>query len=127
MKLSRVVVNVFLLHFIDSFFHSVTTEFYPCLQCAKHQEKIIKSSSLKSKHLSNVIYMSSALSFLHACDISFPQLDLQWVQVLAEGWASPLKGFMREREFLQVLHFGNLLDGEKQLQPLAFVSSGYYF
>lgn len=41
-----------------------------------------------------------------------PQLDLQWVQVLAEGWASPLKGFMREREFLQVLHFGNLLDGE---------------
>jgi len=40
-------------------------------------------------------------------------LDLQWVQVLAEGWASPLKGFMREREFLQVLHFGNLLDGEK--------------
>uniref|UniRef100_A0AAQ4P516 3'-phosphoadenosine 5'-phosphosulfate synthase 2a n=1 Tax=Gasterosteus aculeatus aculeatus TaxID=481459 RepID=A0AAQ4P516_GASAC len=39
------------------------------------------------------------------------QLDLQWVQVLSEGWASPLKGFMREREFLQVLHFGNLLDG----------------
>lgn len=42
-----------------------------------------------------------------------PQLDLQWVQVLAEGWASPLKGFMREREFLQVLHFGNLLDGKR--------------
>uniref|UniRef100_A0A3B3QWT7 3'-phosphoadenosine 5'-phosphosulfate synthase 2a n=1 Tax=Paramormyrops kingsleyae TaxID=1676925 RepID=A0A3B3QWT7_9TELE len=39
------------------------------------------------------------------------QLDLQWVQILAEGWASPLKGFMREREFLQVLHFGTLLDG----------------
>ncbi|KAA8583712.1 hypothetical protein FQN60_014920 [Etheostoma spectabile] len=39
------------------------------------------------------------------------QLDLQWVQVLSEGWASPLKGFMREREFLQVIHFGNLLDG----------------
>lgn len=43
------------------------------------------------------------------------QLDLQWVQVLAEGWASPLKGFMRERELLQVLHFGNLLDGESPL------------
>ncbi|MBN3312260.1 PAPS2 synthase, partial [Atractosteus spatula] len=38
-------------------------------------------------------------------------LDLQWVQVLAEGWATPLTGFMREREFLQVLHFGTLLDG----------------
>uniref|UniRef100_A0A8C2ZF21 3'-phosphoadenosine 5'-phosphosulfate synthase 2a n=1 Tax=Cyclopterus lumpus TaxID=8103 RepID=A0A8C2ZF21_CYCLU len=43
--------------------------------------------------------------------ISITKLDLQWVQVLSEGWASPLKGFMREREFLQVLHFGNLLDG----------------
>ncbi|XP_028845710.1 bifunctional 3'-phosphoadenosine 5'-phosphosulfate synthase 2a [Denticeps clupeoides] len=43
--------------------------------------------------------------------ISISELDLQWVQVLAEGWASPLKGFMREREYLQVLHFNNLLDG----------------
>uniref|UniRef100_A0A8C9ZT96 3'-phosphoadenosine 5'-phosphosulfate synthase 2a n=1 Tax=Sander lucioperca TaxID=283035 RepID=A0A8C9ZT96_SANLU len=43
--------------------------------------------------------------------ISITKLDLQWVQVLSEGWASPLKGFMREREFLQVIHFGNLLDG----------------
>lgn len=39
------------------------------------------------------------------------QLDLQWVQVLSEGWATPLKGFMREKEYLQVLHFGTLLDG----------------
>lgn len=29
-------------------------------------------------------------------------LDLQWVQVLSEGWATPLKGFMREDEYLQV-------------------------
>ncbi|KAJ8284832.1 hypothetical protein COCON_G00036820 [Conger conger] len=43
--------------------------------------------------------------------ISLTKLDLQWVQVLAEGWATPLKGFMREREYLQVLHFGTLLDG----------------
>ncbi|XP_067100474.1 bifunctional 3'-phosphoadenosine 5'-phosphosulfate synthase 2b [Osmerus mordax] len=43
--------------------------------------------------------------------LSITKLDLQWVQVLAEGWASPLKGFMRERELLQVLHFNNLLDG----------------
>ncbi|XP_041118491.1 bifunctional 3'-phosphoadenosine 5'-phosphosulfate synthase 2-like [Polyodon spathula] len=44
--------------------------------------------------------------------LKITQLDMQWVQVLAEGWATPLKGFMREREFLQVLHFGTLLDGE---------------
>ncbi|XP_066537732.1 bifunctional 3'-phosphoadenosine 5'-phosphosulfate synthase 2a [Hoplias malabaricus] len=43
--------------------------------------------------------------------ISITKLDLQWVQVLAEGWASPLKGFMREREYLQVLNFCCLLDG----------------
>ncbi|KAJ8366142.1 hypothetical protein SKAU_G00149730 [Synaphobranchus kaupii] len=43
--------------------------------------------------------------------LSITKLDLQWVQVLAEGWATPLKGFMREREYLQVLHFGTLLDG----------------
>ena len=39
------------------------------------------------------------------------KLDLQWVQVLSEGWASPLKGFMNEKEYLQALHFGILLDG----------------
>eukprot|EP00062_Callorhinchus_milii_P021544 gi/632978420/ref/XP_007905903.1/ PREDICTED: bifunctional 3'-phosphoadenosine 5'-phosphosulfate synthase 1 [Callorhinchus milii] len=39
------------------------------------------------------------------------KVDLQWVQVLAEGWATPLNGFMREREYLQCLHFGCLLDG----------------
>lgn len=29
-------------------------------------------------------------------------VDLQWVQILAEGWATPLKGFMTEDQFLQV-------------------------
>ncbi|XP_028651250.1 bifunctional 3'-phosphoadenosine 5'-phosphosulfate synthase 2b [Erpetoichthys calabaricus] len=43
--------------------------------------------------------------------VQITEIDLQWVQVLAEGWATPLKGFMREREFLQVLHFATLLDG----------------
>ncbi|KAB0368383.1 hypothetical protein FD755_020149, partial [Muntiacus reevesi] len=39
------------------------------------------------------------------------RVDMQWVQVLAEGWATPLNGFMREREYLQCLHFDCLLDG----------------
>ncbi|XP_028585511.2 bifunctional 3'-phosphoadenosine 5'-phosphosulfate synthase 2 isoform X1 [Podarcis muralis] len=43
--------------------------------------------------------------------VKITKLDLQWVQVLSEGWASPLKGFMREKEYLQVIHFGTLLDG----------------
>ncbi|XP_041426111.1 bifunctional 3'-phosphoadenosine 5'-phosphosulfate synthase 2 isoform X1 [Xenopus laevis] len=42
--------------------------------------------------------------------IGINKVDLEWVQVLSEGWATPLKGFMREREYLQVLHFDILLD-----------------
>ena len=38
------------------------------------------------------------------------KVDMQWVQVLAEDWATPLNGFMRENEYLQYLHFDYLLD-----------------
>ncbi|KAL8171156.1 hypothetical protein V2J09_022960 [Rumex salicifolius] len=40
--------------------------------------------------------------------VKLSQIDLQWVHVLSEGWASPLSGFMRENEFLQTLHFNSL-------------------
>jgi 3'-phosphoadenosine 5'-phosphosulfate synthase len=30
------------------------------------------------------------------------------LQTLSEGWAAPLKGFMRENELLQVLHFNSI-------------------
>lgn len=30
------------------------------------------------------------------------EVDVQWLQVLAEGWAAPLTGFMREDQYLQV-------------------------
>lgn len=36
------------------------------------------------------------------------KIDLEWVHVISEGWASPLKGFMREDEYLQSLHFNSL-------------------
>ena len=49
------------------------------------------------------------------------QLDMQWVQVLAEGWATPLTGFMREREYLQCQHFGCLLDGGVTNQSIPVV------
>lgn len=35
--------------------------------------------------------------------------DVHWLQVLGEGWASPLKGFMREGVYLQSLHFSSVL------------------
>ncbi|XP_033319988.1 bifunctional 3'-phosphoadenosine 5'-phosphosulfate synthase 2-like [Bombus bifarius] len=37
--------------------------------------------------------------------INISKVDLQWVQVLAEGWAAPLTGFMREYQYLQCQHF----------------------
>lgn len=40
--------------------------------------------------------------------LEITELDLQWIQTLAEGWATPLNGFMRENEYLQVLYFGQL-------------------
>ncbi|KAK8943624.1 hypothetical protein KSP40_PGU022397 [Platanthera guangdongensis] len=36
------------------------------------------------------------------------RIDLEWVHVLNEGWESPLRGFMREAEFLQTLRFNCL-------------------
>jgi 3'-phosphoadenosine 5'-phosphosulfate synthase len=41
--------------------------------------------------------------------------------VLSEGWATPLTGFMREREFLQSQHFGCLLDGGTTNQSIPIV------
>ena len=40
--------------------------------------------------------------------IPITAVDKQWMHVLADGWASPLKGFMTEAEYLQCLHFGHL-------------------
>lgn len=44
--------------------------------------------------------------------VEIGEVDLQWVQVLSEGWAQPLKGFMRETEYLQTLHFNCQLQKE---------------
>ncbi|KAK1311054.1 hypothetical protein QJS10_CPA08g00267 [Acorus calamus] len=40
--------------------------------------------------------------------VRLSRIDVEWVHVLSEGWASPLSGFMRETEFLQTLHFNSL-------------------
>merc|ERR1719334_2979668 len=43
--------------------------------------------------------------------LSMTKLDLQWLQVLAEGWATPLRGFMRENQYLRCQHHGVLFNG----------------
>ncbi|XP_060178792.1 ATP sulfurylase 2-like [Lycium barbarum] len=40
--------------------------------------------------------------------VKLTKIDVEWVHVISEGWASPLRGFMREDEYLQTLHFNSL-------------------
>ncbi|XP_017842958.1 bifunctional 3'-phosphoadenosine 5'-phosphosulfate synthase isoform X1 [Drosophila busckii] len=65
-------------------------ELYPS-EANESQELVKEAESLQSLEISTV--------------------ELQWVQVLAEGWAYPLRGFMREDEYLQTLHFNTLQSG----------------
>ena len=53
--------------------------------------------------------------------VNITRLDAQWLQVLSEGWASPLKGFMREDEFLQCQHFNCLLKDGVSNQSIPIV------
>jgi 3'-phosphoadenosine 5'-phosphosulfate synthase len=39
-------------------------------------------------------------------------VDVHWLQVLGEGWAAPLRGFMREGVLLQALHFNSVLSSD---------------
>ncbi|KAK8580840.1 hypothetical protein V6N13_143895 [Hibiscus sabdariffa] len=40
--------------------------------------------------------------------VRLTKIDVEWLHVIGEGWASPLEGFMREAEYLQSLHFNSL-------------------
>ena len=53
--------------------------------------------------------------------VEVTKVDMEWLQVLGEGWATPLTGFMREREFLQCQHFNCLLDSGVTNQSVPIV------
>jgi len=40
--------------------------------------------------------------------VELRKVDVEWLQVLSEGWAHPLKGFMREDDFLTCSHFNTV-------------------
>lgn len=48
--------------------------------------------------------------------LNISSVELQWLQILSEGWASPLNGFMRENEYLQTLHFNCIIDDDIALR-----------
>lgn len=77
-----------------------------------HKLHVSYALSVLDCSLQSRLQHPECVDLYHRCVFPLPlQLDLQWVQVLSEGWATPLTGFMREREFLQCQHFGCLLDG----------------
>lgn len=66
---------------------------------------------LKDAQLAMAAHESAALPKL-----AISTVELQWLQVLAEGWAYPLQGFMREIEYLQTLHFNCMLNEDATLR-----------
>jgi len=40
--------------------------------------------------------------------VTINQEALEWVQILAEGWAAPLEGFMSEKQYLTCLHYQHI-------------------
>ncbi|KAH9644917.1 hypothetical protein HF086_014405 [Spodoptera exigua] len=67
------------------------------IPCFEDSRKGVEELFIYGNRLTSAIEEAARLP-----NIELNTLDLQWVQVLSEGWAYPLKGFMREHEYLQV-------------------------
>ncbi|XP_031625687.1 bifunctional 3'-phosphoadenosine 5'-phosphosulfate synthase isoform X2 [Contarinia nasturtii] len=59
------------------------------------------------------VEMEAVSLFKSSLYLEISTVELQWLQVLSEGWAYPLRGFMREEEYLQVLHFNCIRNKEE--------------
>ena len=109
--------------FMPSFPNQTNTQFIPSFNLSLQSSKPI-SKSLRLRVSSQLIEPDGGILVELVVDeplrrekkrealelprIKLSKIDLQWVHVLSEGWASPLRGFMRENEFLQTLHFNSL-------------------
>ncbi|XP_073970867.1 3'-phosphoadenosine 5'-phosphosulfate synthase isoform X2 [Rhodnius prolixus] len=87
------------------------------------QQGIIPTSTTENSHIKELYIPDNRLESALAEAKKYPTLeigevDLQWVQVLAEGWAAPLTGFMTEDQFLKVIHFNCLRDNVNQSVPI---------
>ena len=75
----------------------VMDTFEPVKELYVHGEAAAECRVLAADHPDNVLRISD--------------VELEWLQTLAEGWATPLTGFMREKQYLQSQHFGVLFNG----------------
>nr|XP_033798763.1 bifunctional 3'-phosphoadenosine 5'-phosphosulfate synthase 2 isoform X2 [Geotrypetes seraphini] len=96
------------------------TNVYSVDECIQQVVELLEEEAIVPpaviKDIEELFVPENKLDLVRAEAESLPSLqitkvDLQWVQILSEGWATPLRGFMREREYLQVIHFNTLLDG----------------
>ena len=70
----------------------------------------LPSSKLNGSTCGEIVelFVKSQCDVTKLIPLQISKEDLQWVQVLSEGWASPLRGFMNEDQYLQCLHFNRL-------------------
>lgn len=64
------------------------------------EELFVSKSRLDSVKMEAAMFPSLEISVI----------EVQWLQTLAEGWAAPLKGFMREDQYLEVQHLKTLTE-----------------
>ena len=76
----------------------------------------LSATSEASAYLEDELIVTDAtkLAALHAEAATLPKaligdIEINWLQVIGEGWAAPLKGFLREGPLMQVLHFNSLM------------------
>ncbi|XP_076282246.1 3'-phosphoadenosine 5'-phosphosulfate synthase [Lasioglossum baleicum] len=78
---------------------------------------VLQKSTVPIKELfvpeSRIVSVKAEASTLQSLEIS--KIDVQWLQVLAEGWAAPLTGFMREDQYLQTQHLKCLVEDKKEI------------
>jgi 3'-phosphoadenosine 5'-phosphosulfate synthase len=60
--------------------------------------------------------LSNASESLFSLNINL--IEMQWLQVLSEGWAHPLTGFMTEDEYLECMHFKSITKNGKAPAPV---------
>lgn len=98
----------------------VNTDGFTIKESTRKVVKLLEDEGIIPKALKDIqqipeLFVDETLkqAFLHESKslpkIPITTVELQWVQVLSEGWAFPLRGFMREDEFLQTLHFNSIL------------------
>ncbi|XP_075234025.1 3'-phosphoadenosine 5'-phosphosulfate synthase isoform X2 [Lycorma delicatula] len=81
-------------------------------------KSVRKSDTIPELFVSENRLVSAIQEASHLPKLDINQVDLQWIQVLAEGWAYPLRGFMTEDQYLKTLHFNCLSEDVNQSIPI---------